>query len=219
MTTCGITYMLKNKLYIDFCTKSLGIPLVLQRGPSFEMPKDSDFIPPNSTERDGKIDPTPLEIYQAIGKIYDTGYDTEGTREDELNGIVFAGYGDPLIRLDELIETTQGILTARPGSPIRVNTLGLVDKTIAFDTAQKLKDSGLESISVAIAADNPPLYDELVQPTECNFQDVCAFVVACNESGLDVECTAVEHPKVSINNVRNLAESLGASFKSRTYHE
>ena len=219
MTTRGITYVLKNKLYIDFCSKSLGLPLILQRGPSFEMPKESDFIPPNSTERERLSEPTPIQIYQAIGKMYDTGYDTEGTREDELNGIVFAGYGDPLLRFDELIETAAGILTARPGSPIRVNTSGLVDKNIAFDTAKRLRDSGIEKVSVSIAADNPSLYDEIVQPSKYSFQDVCAFVVACNESGLDVECTAVEHPKVPINNVRNLAESLGASFKSRTYHQ
>ena len=61
----------------------------------WEPPKDSDFVQAGTKEREATIDPTPLQVYQAIGKMYDTGYDSTGTREDELNGIVFAGYGDP----------------------------------------------------------------------------------------------------------------------------
>ena len=218
MTTRGVTYLLRNKLYIDFCSKSLGVPLVLQRGTSFEMPKESDFVQAGTKEREEMNDPTPLQVYQAIGKMYDTGYDSSGTREDELNGIVFAGYGDPLLRFDELIETTAGILTARPGAPVRMNTLGLVDKSRAHNVANELKDVGMESVSVAIAADNPVLYEELVKPTKYTFQDVCAFVVACVECGLPIECTAVAHPKVNLNNVKNMSEALGASFRSRSYH-
>ena len=78
-------------------------------------------------------------------------------------------------------------MTARPGAPVRLNTLGLVDKSNAHNIANELKGVGMESVSVAIAADNPVLYEELVKPTKY-FQDVCAFVVACVECGLPIEC-------------------------------
>ena len=47
--------------------------------------------------------------------------------------------------------------------------------------------------------------------------DVVAFVRACVEAGLAVECTAVEAPGVDMAAVNELACSLGASFKARTY--
>ena len=56
-----------------FCSKSLGVPLVLQRGTSFEMPKESDFVQAGTNEQEEMNDPTPLQVYQAIGKMYDTG--------------------------------------------------------------------------------------------------------------------------------------------------
>lgn len=50
------------------------------------------------------------------------------------------------------------------------------------------------------------------------FPDVCNFVVSAAEAGMDVTCAAVETPGVKMNDVRQLAASLGATtFKTRPY--
>lgn len=69
-------------------------------------------------------------------------------------------------------------------------------------------------------SDNPKQYAELVQPhASFGFGDVCNFVSVATAAGLQVQCTAVERPDVSLSKVRALSSALGASsFQSYPYH-
>ena len=235
--TKGVTYFLKHLyvqkiLYVDFTMKSLGTPLILQRGPGFlkreafsdgvvtgETLAESGFIPPWHSDRKTLGEPTPNEVMDAVNKFYGTGYDGKAAMENELNGVVFAGYGDPLCRLEDLLETCKMISTRRPGAPIRINSLGLVESEKAFEVASSLKQVGVETVSVSLGADSPVAYNKIIEPQNgLGFGNVCNFIIALQENGISVTCSAVEHPDVSIPKVRALSESLGADFKSRTYH-
>jgi MoaA/NifB/PqqE/SkfB family radical SAM enzyme len=46
------------------------------------------------------------------------------------SGVVFAGNGDPLLRLDELIETVSIVKRAMNAIPFRINTNGLVGQDV-----------------------------------------------------------------------------------------
>ena len=71
-----------------------------------------------------------------------------------------------------------------------MNTLGLVDKSHAHNVANELKDVGMESVSDAIAADNPFLYEELIKPTNI-VSKMCALLSLLVSSVTPIECTAV----------------------------
>ena len=74
---------------------------------------------------------------------------------------------------------------------------------------------GVDKMAIALQSDNPIQYNELMQG---DFNKVCGFVVACVESGLEVECTAVKRDDVKIEAVRALAMSLGATnFTTSAY--
>ena len=75
-------------------------------------------------------------------------------------------------------------------------------------------------MSINLAADNPKLYNTVMEPVApLGFKDVCAFVIACSETVMTVDCSAAENPSVDIANIRKLAHSLGAiSFSSSSYH-
>eukprot|EP01034_Spumella_vulgaris_P029472 gene29472-36533_t len=116
----------------------------------------------------------------------------------ESEEITFAGHGEPLLRFNLICESAEAIKDQRHGVPLKI--------------ADGLKSSGIDLISVSLMSDNPKQYSDIMQPTDGrNFGDVCSFVMACVESGLDVTCTAVERPGVNIRNVRELSSSLGAT--------
>ena len=89
-----------------------------------------------------------------------------------------------------------------------------------FGQPEALKGGGVKQVTVALAAHTPPLYEKLMAPQDGRgFGDVCAFVDACAQAGLLVECTAVEAPGVNKDATRKLAMSLGAAeFRVRSYH-
>jgi TatD family-associated radical SAM protein len=135
--------------------------------------------------------------------------------------ITFAGYGEPLLRPDIIYQTAALIKEGRHGVPLRVKTNGLIEYNMSAEVAKSLKESGIDLISIGLLSDNPPQYKKIAQPVDSKgFGEVCNFVIACVEAGIEVECSAVEGPGVNVNEVRKLAFSLGAhNFSSSSYHE
>ncbi|KAK3280471.1 hypothetical protein CYMTET_11695 [Cymbomonas tetramitiformis] len=147
-------------------------------------------------------------------------------------GVVFAGFGEPLLRVDTLLDTVNLVKEEQNGVPFRINTNGLFFDD--DDVITKLLDSGLvavgdddmrretriQSISVFLPSNNAATYAEIMQPPEGkSLLDAIGFIASLAEAGVHVECTAVEHPAVDLALTENLAMALGASsFRTRTYH-
>eukprot|EP01038_Epipyxis_sp_PR26KG_P003972 gene3972-5692_t len=138
----------------------------------------------------------------------------------ESEEIIFAGLGEPLLRHNVIEEASIMIKTARHGVPLRIETTGLVPSKQASQIAFSLKSAGIDKITIHLMADNPKLYNELMCPVnDCSFSDVCAFIIACAESDLEVACSAVTRPEVNLSRIRSLAQSLGATdFTILSYH-
>jgi len=154
-------------------------------------------------------------------------------------GVVFAGLGDPLLRLDTLLEAAEGIRDVVPGVALRVSTNGLVPAAAAQEVAVALHTAGIDEVTVALnAADpasyaaqmlTPPAYappyfesasDAIGETGGAGFSEACAFVVALSESGVPVTATCVAKPGVDTAACRTLAFALGATaFKERSWHE
>ena len=217
----GITYSLRNTtLYCSLTDRVLAEQSLLSsRGPSFTMPANSGFRPLSVANQP---EPDVATILSALEDAYTHGYETDTTyaTEDDLNGVTFAGAGDPLVRADILCEVCAAFKEQRHGVPITVSTLGLVPAAEASELVERLDASGVERLSIFLAAENPIKYKKVIGPhNNVGFSDVCNFIVAATEKGIKVTTSAIDRKGVNISGIRSLSQSLGADFKARTYHD
>jgi len=207
----GVAYTLRGGLYVSLTNASPSLSLLASRGPAFAMPADSGYCALPEGEA---AEPAAKEVAELVDEAYGD-FEVVGMGENDL-GVRFAGLGDPLLRIETLLETVRLVKERRHGVGFAVSTSGLFDAGVPA----ALKAGGVKGVVVALNASNPPQYDKLMQPTNGKgFGDVCSFVIGAAEAGMDVTCTAVEVPGVDIAVVRALASSLGAAtFKSRSFH-
>ena len=117
----GLSYWIRNKLYISLTNECISLSPISLRGPSFIMPKDSLFQPLTR-------EPTALEVVEVIDAAFDSGkINVSSIDSDE---ITFAGLGEPLLRLETLAEAIKLIKQKRHGVPIRLKTNGLINSKL-----------------------------------------------------------------------------------------
>ena len=134
------------------------------------------------------------------------------------NEIVFCGFGEPLERLDLVLEVTRWI-KKHSWKPVRVDTNGqgyLLNK--GRDVAVELKEAGVNKVNVSLNAHNKETYNEICKPMfEDAYENVLEFITRAKEAGLEIEATAVTLPEIEISKVKELAEKMGAKFSVREY--
>ena len=165
------------------------------------------------------FEPSPGEVADAVKSALNDGLPSE---------LCFAGAGEPLLRLRALEEVAGLVREQQPNLAMRINTNGLVLGSEAADVVQRLQKSGITGASIALMTSDSTQYSELMKPDSIRLspafsipmglKEVTAFASACISAGLEVECTAVERPGVDIEAAKSLAETLGASFRARTWH-
>lgn len=153
--------------------------------------------------------PNAKQVLDAIEYAYQKKYEHEASTEFELQGIAFAGVGDPLLAMDLLSNVLPELKSKRHGVPITLITFGLVPAAKATRLCQQLMQLGVEQLEVFLPAANPPAYQQLVQPHAGNFNDVCQFIHCAAETGLQVSCFAYK-PIKNGSELRVLARELGA---------
>ncbi|PVX27288.1 MAG: metallo cofactor biosynthesis protein [Candidatus Bathyarchaeum sp.] len=134
------------------------------------------------------------------------------------NEVVFCGFGEPLERLDVVLEVTRWI-KKHSLKPVRVDTNGqgyLLNK--GRDVVGEMKDAGVDKVNVSLNAHNKETYNENCKPAfEDAYENVLEFIRRAKEAGLETEATAVTIPEIEISKVREVAEKLGAKFSVREY--
>lgn len=133
--------------------------------------------------------------------------------------IVFCGFGEPLERLDCLLEVCEWIKRYYgKASPIRVNTNGqgyLINK--GREVVEELKMARVKRVSVSLNAHNEETYNQICRPMfKDAFKSVLEFIEKASQL-LEVEVTAVAIPEVDIQKVREIAASFGVKFRLREY--
>jgi len=180
---------------------------------------------------EGEPEPTPEQLARIVCDSYAAAEEgAAGSMGEHDKGVVFAGLGDPLLRVEALLETVALVASRQNGLAFRVNTNGLVGPEVvalllASDVVTKgdadaRRETRVESLSVALPCHDPPSYQKIMEPEDGKgFGDVCSFIVTLAEAGVYIECTAVDRPDVDLKATEKLALSLGArSFRSRPYH-
>ena len=130
--------------------------------------------------------------------------------------IVFCGFGEPTIRLNELLEI--GRYLKAQGTRLRLNTNGHGNLIHGRDIVDDLA-SCLDEICVSIDAGNEETYNKIVRPDfgSGSFQAVIDFVRGCKGKIPGVILTAVDLPGLDLEGVRDLARELGVGFRVREY--
>lgn len=132
--------------------------------------------------------------------------------------VVFCGFGEPLERLDMVLEVTRHI-KEHYWKTVRVDTNGhgyLLNKGV--DVVKKLKNAGVDKVSVSLNASNKETYNEICKPENENaYESVIEFIKQAKEAGIETEATAVTVPEVDITKVKELADRLGVKFELREH--
>jgi cyclic pyranopterin phosphate synthase len=132
--------------------------------------------------------------------------------------IVFCGFGEPLERLNLVLEVTRWV-KKHSRKTVRVDTNGqgyLLNK--GRDVALELKEAGVDKVSVSLNAHNKETYNQICKPaSEDAYEHVLEFIKKAKEAGLETEATAVTIPEIEISKVKELAEKLGVKFSVREY--
>ncbi len=132
--------------------------------------------------------------------------------------VVFCGFGEPLERLDCVLQVTRWI-KKYSGTAVRVDTNGqgyLLNSE--RKVAKELKKAGVDKVSVSLNAHNKATYNQVCKPDfENGFESVLEFIKKAKEEDLEVEITAVTIPEVDIPKVRELAKRMEVAFRAREY--
>ena len=130
--------------------------------------------------------------------------------------IVFCGYGEPLVRLNEVIEVSKYIKSFS-NIKIRINTNGLSDLIHNKKTAVLLKDS-INSISISLNAPNKTRYNEVTKPKfgEKSFDALLDFARDCKKYIGEVNFSVVDEiTDEEIKESQDLADKMNIVLRVR----
>jgi len=132
---------------------------------------------------------------------------------------VFCGFGEPLERLDCIIEISKWIRKYYGKfTPLRINTNGqgyLLNKE--RNVILELKDAGIEKVSVSLNAHNKELYNQICKPKfENAFESVLDFINQAKQH-LEVEISTLTIPEVSLSEMKSVAQKIEVPLRIRRY--
>ncbi|MFZ3059002.1 MAG: TatD family nuclease-associated radical SAM protein [Candidatus Methanoperedens sp.] len=131
--------------------------------------------------------------------------------------VVFTGFGEPLVRLDDVLEITKWLTTR--GIRVRLDTIGHAKLLYPDrDVAAELADSGMKIVSISLNAQDANTYNQLCDPKYIKAYDkMLEFARDVSKSGLDLRFTVVNLPVVDIEKCKKIAKEYCADFKVRGY--
>lgn len=165
---------------------------------------------------------------KGLGEGYNLWLDKDPTADEILaeikdpdmyEEIVFCGYGEPLIRLDVVLEVAKR-LKERTDVPLRVNTNGHASFIHKKNVPQLLAPY-IDTISISLNASNKQKYNDLCKPfNEEIFDYIIEFIKESKKYIKEVWVSVVDIiDKEEIQRCRDLAKELGVNFRVRAYEE
>ncbi len=154
-------------------------------------------------------EPTAAEVFDAVNALY---FPT-------CKEFVFCGYGEPLIRLETLLETAR-LLKETYAHPIRINTNGHAALIHGEDVTPRF--AGLiDSVSVSLNTPDSKEYVSLCKPVygEKAFEAMLSFASACKLHIPEVQMSVVGEflDKYQLVICRAIADRCGVKLRVREY--
>ena len=198
-----ITYPVHNGIYVNMTNRC---PCAC----TFCLRKQSDHVYGSDSlwlERE----PTVEEVCESIDK-----WDLSKYSE-----IVFCGYGEPTMRLDDLLKVA-AYIKSKSNIPLRINTNGLGDLIAGEKVAHKLEGL-IDTVSVSLNATNKEDYFKLVRPKFGidSYDAMLSFTKECTKYVPNVIMTVVDEvtSKEEQKKSREICESIGAKLRVRPYEK
>ena len=135
---------------------------------------------------------------------------------DDYEEVVFCGYGEPLMRINEVVEFAKYI-KSKKNIKTRINTNGLADLIHKKKTAVLLKDA-IDSVSISLNAPNKEVYLKVTQPAFGikSFDAMLQFAKDCKVCVKEVCFSVVDEiSDKEIQESQELADSLGIPLRVR----
>lgn len=192
-----IAYKIRNSLYLNITNHCSNHCVFCPKFDNFTVKGHNLLL---------KNEPTFDEVMNAIGE------------PEEIDEIVFCGYGEPLTRLNLLIQVATALKLQ--GYKIRINTDGQANLLHGRNILPELVGL-VDSFSISLNAPDSKNYAHLCNTPfgDKGFAGVCEFIRLAAQLFPEVIASAVTLPEIDINACKVLAESLGAKFRAREYEE
>lgn len=131
--------------------------------------------------------------------------------------IVFCGFGEPLSRVDAVVDIAREL--RKYGVPIRINTNGQANLIHGRNIVPDL--AGLiDIVSISLNAESAEKYQAICHSVfgEKSFQAILDFAAACKNHIPRVILSVVDRPDIDVDACRKIAESLGVGFRVREWN-
>lgn len=139
----------------------------------------------------------------------------------KFNEIIFCGFGEPLIRHDDLMEVAKYLKQRDPSCLIRINTNGLSSLSNKKDITPDFKGL-IDTMSISLNAPTKEEYYELTRSQFGidSFDEVLDFASKCKQYVPNVVLTVVDiigEDKIKAS--QEIADKLGVTLRVRPYEE
>lgn len=137
----------------------------------------------------------------------------------QFNEIIFCGFGEPLTRLDDLLEVAKYLKNRSSNTPIRINTNGLADLIHKKETAPLLKDL-INTVSISLNASNAEEYFRLTRNKFGieSYDAMLKFAVSCKEYVPNVVMTVVDCiGQEEIDACQAVCDTIGVPLRVRPF--
>lgn len=141
----------------------------------------------------------------------------EKTDLSKYREVVFTGFGEPLLRLNDVLKITEW-LTDRD-IPTRLDTIGHARLLYpGRNVARELADAGMKVISISLNAQDEDTYNQLCHPKyKSAYKKMLEFARDVSNAGMKLRFTVVDLPVVDIAKCKELSREYFADFKVRGY--
>lgn len=158
-----------------------------------------------------KEEPTVQQVLEELQK-----YPIEQAQE-----LVFCGFGEPLLRVEEVIEISKYSKSCYPTLPIRINTNGLSSKSYGKDITPLFKNL-IDVVSISL---NAPTKEEYYALTRSqfgieSFGEMLDFTKKCKQYVPKVILSVVDiigEDKIQAS--KTISEGLGVTLRVRPFEE
>lgn len=141
-------------------------------------------------------------------------------KPENYSEIVFCGYGEPMLKLEELKAVAKYIKGKYPHLKTRVNTNGQANLIYKRNIIPEIRGL-IDSVSVSFNGENEEVYKELSLPKlPDSYQGMQYFIKECLKNGIETTATIVtgyKNYKVDAEKCKTKIESLGAKFRERPW--
>lgn len=129
--------------------------------------------------------------------------------------IVFCGFGEPLYRLDLILELAP--IFKNKGLSTRINTNGLGSLINKGQDVPKLLSKDIDVVSISLNTSTSEKYDAICKPMFKNsYENMLKFTKECVDCGITTKLSVVDCiGEEEIEKCRKVCESVGAIYRVR----